>query len=83
MSIGRFCRPDKSESLSTFVQHLAGDEGIAVKSVLINSLCHGTYYEETPVPGDPKLACDETIAVVKRFAVGQLELIKGDAEKGK
>lgn len=82
-AIGRFCRPDKSESLSTFVQHLAGDEGIAVKSVLINSLCHGTYYEETPVPGDLKLACEETIAVVKRFAVGQLELIEGAAEKGK
>lgn len=81
-AIGRFCRPDKSESLSTFVQHLAGDEGIAVKSVLINSLCHGTYYEETPVPGDLKLACEETIDVVKRFAIGQLELIKGDAEKG-
>ncbi|QBF30777.1 AAA family ATPase [Thalassococcus sp. S3] len=82
-AIGRFCRPDKSESLSTFVQHLAGDEGIAVKSVLINSLCHGTYYEETPVPGDLKLACEETISVVKRFAVGQLELIKGASEKGK
>lgn len=82
-AIGRFCRPDKSESLSTFVQHLAGDEGIAVKSVLINSLCHGTYYEETPVPGDLKLACEETITVVDRFAVGQLELIKGAAEKGK
>lgn len=82
-AIGRFCRPDKSESLSTFVQHLAGDEGIPVKSVLINSLCHGTYYEETPVPGDLKLACEETIVVVKRFAVGQLELIKGATDKGK
>lgn len=82
-AIGRFCRPDKSESLSTFVQHLAGDEGIAVKSVLINSLCHGTYYEETPLPSDLRLACEETIEVVKRFAVGQLELINGDAEKKK
>ncbi|WP_083588724.1 AAA family ATPase [Litoreibacter ascidiaceicola] len=82
-AIGRFCRPDKSESLSTFVQHLAGDEGIAVKSVLINSLCHGTYYEETPVPGDLKLACEETIVVVGRFAVGQLELIEGAADTGK
>jgi wobble nucleotide-excising tRNase len=82
-AIGRFCRPDKTESLSTFVQHLAGDEGIAIKSVLINSLCHGTYYEETPVPGDLKLACEETIVVVERFAVGQLELLKGAADKNK
>lgn len=82
-AVGRFCRPDKSDSLTVFVQHLAGEEGISIKSVLINSLCHGTYYEETPPPDDLVLACKETIVVVERFAVGQLELIKSSAQKRK
>ena len=76
-AIGRFCRPDKAGSLSEFVQHLAGEEGISVKSVLINSLCHGTYYEETLLPDDLKLACQETLAVVERYAAGQLEILSG------
>ncbi|WP_373090007.1 hypothetical protein [Sneathiella sp.] len=80
-AVGCFCRPDKSDSLTNFVQHLAGDEGISIKSVMINSLCHGTYYEETPPPDDLALACKETIVVVERFAVGQLELIKAAAQK--
>lgn len=80
-AVGRFCRPDKSESLTTFVQHLAGAEGIGIKSVLINSLCHGTYYDETPPPDDLVLACKETLIVVERFAVGQLELIKSATVK--
>ena len=75
-AVGRFCRPDKSGSLSEFVQYLAGEEGISVKSVLINSLCHGTYYEETMPPDDLKLACEETLAVVARYAAGQLEILK-------
>lgn len=75
-AVGRFCRPDKSDSLTNFVKHIAGDEGISIKSVLINSLCHGTYYEETPPPDDLVLACKETLVVVDRFAVGQLELIR-------
>lgn len=75
-AVGRFCRPDKSGSLSDFVQHLAGEEGISVKSVLINSLCHGTYYDETPPPEDLKLACCETLLVVERYATGQLEILK-------
>jgi wobble nucleotide-excising tRNase len=75
-AIGRFCRPDKSDSLTNFVQYLAGEEGINIKSVLINSLCHGTYYDETPPPDDLALACEETLTVVNRFAVGQIELIK-------
>ena len=75
-AVGRFCRPDKSASLSEFVQYLAGEEGISVKSVLINSLCHGTYYEETLPPDDLRLACQETLTVVERFAAGQLEILK-------
>ena len=76
-AVGRFCRPDKSGSLSEFVQHLAGEEGISVKSILINSLCHGTYYEETLPPDDLRLACKETLSVVERYAAGQLEILKG------
>jgi len=75
-AIGRFCRPDKSDSLTDFVKHLAGEEGMTLKSVLINSLCHGTYYDETPPPDDLVLACKETLVVVERYALGQLELIK-------
>ncbi len=75
-AVGRFCRPDKSHDLSNFITFLAGDEEFQIKSVLINSLSHGTYYDETPSPEDLKLACEETIAVVERFAIGQLELIK-------
>ena len=75
-AVGRFCRPDKSSSLTLFVQHLAAEDGIAVKSVLINSLCHGTYYEEMPSPEDLKLACVETLSIVKKYAPGQVEVIK-------
>lgn len=79
-AVGRFCRPDKSQSLETFISFLAGDEGIVVKSILINSLCHGTYYDETPPPDDLKLACLETIFVVERYAAGQIEVIKSSAD---
>ena len=75
-AVGRFCRPDKSHDLSNFITFLAGDKDFQIKSVLINSLSHGTYYDETPSPEDLKLACQETISVVEHFAVGQLELIK-------
>ncbi|PYE80871.1 AAA domain-containing protein [Pseudoroseicyclus aestuarii] len=79
-AIGRFCRPDKSDSLTDFVKHLAGEEGMTLKSVLINSLCHGTYYDETPPPDDLVLACKETLVVVERYAVGQLALINKTAK---
>jgi wobble nucleotide-excising tRNase len=80
-AVGRFCRPDKSDSLTDFLKHLAGEENMSLKSVLINSLCHGTYYEETPPPDDLVLACKETLAVVERYAVGQLELIRSSIKK--
>ncbi|EEB83114.1 conserved hypothetical protein [Roseobacter sp. GAI101] len=74
-AVGRFCCPDKSESLTIFIQHLAGEENISLKSVMINSLCHGTYYDETPPPNDISLACKETITVVDRYAKGQLNIL--------
>ena len=75
-AVGRFCRPDKSRSLQDFIVFLAGEEGLSIKSVLINTLCHGTYHDETPPPDDLKLACEETLMVVERYAVGHIELIK-------
>jgi len=76
-AVGRFCRPDKADSLTNFITFLAGHDEFEIKSVMINSLSHGTYYEETPPPDDLKLACVETIQVIEKFAVGQLELIRG------
>ena len=70
------CRPDKSKDLAAFVQHVTGDCGFAVKSIPINSMSHGTYYDEVPSPDDLKLACAETLEIVERFAAGQIELLK-------
>ncbi len=75
-AVGRFCRPDKSDSLTNFIQFLAGSDGLEIKSVLINTLSHGTYLEEIPPPDDLVLACAETLEVVKQYAVGQLEVIE-------
>ena len=81
-AVGRFCRPDKADSLTNFITFLAGHDEFEIKSVMINSLSHGTYYEETPPPDDLKLACGETIQVIERYAVGQLELIRGASSAG-
>ena len=81
-AVGRFCRPDKTPSVQEFITFVAGEDGIPIKSTLINSMCHGTYYDETPTEDDITLACKEAIAVVERYAPGHLELLKM-AEKGK
>lgn len=75
-AIGRFCHPDKSESLSDFIKFLAGEENFTIKSVLINNLSHGTYYDETPSPEELQEACSEAIVIVERYARGQLELVR-------
>ena len=75
-AVGRFCRPDKSRTLNDFVQHLSQEDGIKIKSTLINSLCHGSYYDEVPEPQDLKRACEETLHVVEKYAAGQLEILK-------
>jgi hypothetical protein len=75
-AVGRFCRPDKADSLTNFLSYLAGEGKFILKSTMINSLCHGTYYDETPPPEDIVMACKETIDVVSHFAPGQLELVK-------
>lgn len=75
-AVGRFCRPDKSESLEVFVSYLAGEEGFSIKSIMINSLCHGTYYDEAPTDDDLKLACQEALSVVEKYASGQIAIIQ-------
>ena len=75
-AVGRFCRPDKADSLTNFLSYLAEDGNFLLKSIMINSLCHGTYYDETPPPDDIIMACKETIEVVTHFAPGQIELIR-------
>ena len=77
-AIGRFCRPDKSNTLADFMNFLVKDGEFKIQSIMINNLNHGTYYEETPTPDDLKLACEETVRVVKKFAPGQLEIIQSD-----
>jgi len=78
-AVGRFCRPDKTEKLENFIIYLAGEEGFSIKSVMINSLSHGTYYDEAPLPDDLKLACQEVVAIVERFAEGQIKIIRDAA----
>ncbi|MCS4243135.1 hypothetical protein M2418_002666 [Rhizobium sp. BIGb0125] len=68
--------PSHTDSLSNYISYLAGEEGFEIKSVLINNLSHGTYYDETPSPDELKDACDETIRIVERYAKGQLEVAR-------
>lgn len=81
-AVGRFCRPDKSKQLGHFIEFLAGEAGITIRSVMINSLSHGSYYEEVPPPDDLRLACQETLDVVQKFAVGQLEIVRQIVDDG-
>lgn len=74
-AVGRFCRPDKADTLSNFITHLAGEEGLEIRSVIINALSHGSFLEEIAPPEDLTLACTEAIRVVQRYAPGQLEAL--------
>ncbi|MCV9960336.1 AAA family ATPase [Pararhizobium sp. BT-229] len=75
-AVGRFCHPDKCDSLSNYISYLAGEEGFEIKSVLINNLSHGSYYDETPSPDELRDACDEVIRIVEKYAKGQLEVAR-------
>jgi wobble nucleotide-excising tRNase len=75
-AVGRFCRPDECKNLGDFVAYVAREDEIEVKSVLINSLCHGSYYEEVPQPEDLRMACTEVVEIVSRYASGQIEVVK-------
>ena len=74
-AVGRFCRPDKS-SLQDFITFLAGEDKILIKSTLVQSLSHGTYYDDTPTDHAITLACKEAIEVVELYAPGHLSLLK-------
>lgn len=75
-AVGRFCRPDKCKNLADFISFLSAEEGMSFRSVLINSLSHGSYYDEVPAPDDLILACQETVRVVEKYAAGQMEIIR-------
>lgn len=75
-AVGRFCHPDKCDNLSNYIIYLTGEENFTIKSVLINNLSHGTYYEDTPSPEDIKDACADVISIVEKFAKGQIETVK-------
>ena len=74
-AIGRFCHPDKSDSLGSFIRFLGNQGDFHIQSVIINNLSHGTYYQETPSPDELRQACDEVVKVVNRYAPGQLKVI--------
>ena len=74
-AIGRFCHPDKTDSLTKFITFLGEHGEFQIKSIIINNLSHGTYYLETPPPNELKLACEEAILVVEKYAPGQLKII--------
>lgn len=74
-AVGRFCRPDKANSVQEFISFLAGENNLVLQSVLIQSLSHGTYYDETPTPAGIKQACIETITVVNAYAEGQIAIL--------
>ena len=74
-AVGRFCRPDKTPSVQEFITFLAGEDDITIRSILINSMCHGTYYEVAPTREDISLACKEAMSVVERYAKGHIVLL--------
>ena len=71
--IWKFCRPDFS-NLEEFLAYLIGEHGMEMKSVMINDLSHGgkvadVLHDEQ----DIKQAATEAVAVVSKFAEGQLK----------
>lgn len=76
-AVGRFCYPNVSDGLSNFLAHLHDQKSIKINSTLINTANHGSYSEEQPPSHvDFKHACEDTIEVVKKFAPGQIEILK-------
>ena len=74
-AVGRFCRPDKP-GLTDFISFVAAEDGIELKSVLINSFSHGSIDDEVAPPDDILQACKDALAVVERYAFGQIEIIR-------
>ena len=71
--IWKFCRPDLT-NLETFLQHLMRDYEIEIKSVMLNDLSHGGKVADPLHDSeDVKLAAIDAIAVVEKFAEGQVK----------
>lgn len=72
-SMWKFCRPDL-DKFETFCELLISDYEIELKSVLMNDLSHGGKFDDPPPKADDIVeASKEAIAVVERFAGGQLK----------
>ena len=73
----KFVRPD-FQTFADFANHLREAEGIHLRSVLINTYSHGAVFESMNATriADIKLAADETLLVVERFAPGQLRRLE-------
>ena len=71
--IWKFCRPDLP-NLETFLAYLIGEHGMEIKSVMINDLSHGGKIADfLHDEQDIKQAAAEVVAVVGKFAEGQLK----------
>ncbi len=79
-AIGRFCQPDECDQFTNFLSFLIASDDIQIKGTMINSMSHGTYVEETPTNEDIKIACRETLLVVKKYAKGQLAVIEKEVQ---
>lgn len=75
-AVGRFCYPDKFNDFSQFLQFVSREFEIDMPSILINTLSHGTFHEETPDPEEIKRACMEAVTIIERLAPGQLTLAR-------
>ena len=70
--IWKFCKPDIS-NFEEFLGYLIREHEIEIKSVMINDLSHGGKVADFPHDEmDIRQAATETIAVVEKFAEGQI-----------
>ena len=62
------------DEFGKFCEIVINDYGIELKSVLMNDLSHGGKFDDPPPKADDIVeASKEAIAVVERFAGGQLK----------
>lgn len=74
-SMWKFCRPDVVD-FGKFFEFLIDECDIELKSVLINDLSHGGKFDDPPHKAEDIVeAAREAIAVVERFAQGQLKYL--------
>lgn len=72
-SMWKFCRPDLDQ-FGQFCEFVIDEYEIELKGVLLNDLSHGGKFDDLPPRADDIVeAAKEAIAVVERFARGQLK----------